>query len=85
VCIPDRDDLYGLLGCDKDDETTANGLFAIDIYGNDVGSGTTITTTAVTTPEPGAGLLVLLALLRSLCFNWFAGPFSPPHESTQNR
>jgi len=52
VCIPD-------LECDKDDQTTADGLFAIDMYGNDVKSTTTITATAITTPEPGAGLMVL--------------------------
>jgi hypothetical protein len=59
VCIPDLDDLFGLLGCDKDDETTADGLFAIDMYGKDVGADTTITTQAITAPEPGAGLMVL--------------------------
>jgi hypothetical protein len=68
VCIPDLDDLYGLLGCDKDDQTTADGLFAIDIYGNDVGSTTTITTQAITTPEPGAGLLVLFSALAFVMF-----------------
>lgn len=63
VCIPDADDLFGLLGCDQDDQTKADGLFAIDIYGNGVLSGTTIMTQAITTPEPGAGLLVLFTAL----------------------
>jgi hypothetical protein len=68
VCIPDLDDLFGLLGCDKDDVTTADGLFAIDMYGNGVGSQTTITTQAITAPEPGAGLLVLFSALAFALF-----------------
>ena len=67
VCIPDLDDLFGLLGCDKDDVTTADGLFAIDMYG-DVGPKTTITTQAITAPEPGAGLLVLFSALAFALF-----------------
>ena len=43
---------------DKDDQTTATGLFAIDIYGS-LTNGEPITTTAITTPEPSAGLMVL--------------------------
>jgi hypothetical protein len=56
MCVPDSDDEEG--GCDADDVVT-NGLFAIDMYGSDVVSGTSITTQAITTPEPGAGLMVL--------------------------
>ena len=55
-CVSDSDDEEG--GCDADDVVT-NGLFAIDMYGSDVLSGTSITTQAITTPEPGAGLMVL--------------------------
>jgi hypothetical protein len=61
VCIPDFDDFFG--GCNKDDQRTADGLFAIDMYGSDVGADTRITATAITTPEPGAGLLVLFSTL----------------------
>jgi len=46
----------------------SGGLFAIDIYGSDVLSGTTITTTAITTPEPGAGLMVLFSALAFALF-----------------
>jgi hypothetical protein len=45
-----------------------NGLFAIDIYGSDVRMGTSITTTAITTPEPGAGLMVLFSALAFALF-----------------
>lgn len=55
-CVPDSDDEEG--GCDPDD-VVSTGLFAIDIYGSDVLSSTVITTQAITTPEPGAGLMVL--------------------------
>jgi hypothetical protein len=65
VCIPDLDDFFG--GCNKEDQTTANGLFAIDMYGSGVSCNesvtpancTSITATAITAPEPGAGLMVL--------------------------
>jgi len=55
-CVPDSDDLEG--GCNPDD-VVSTGLFAIDMYGSDVGATTRITTQAITTPEPGAGLMVL--------------------------
>jgi hypothetical protein len=50
------------------------GLFAIDIYGNDVLSTTTITTTAITTPEPGAGLMVLFSALAFALFKLVRRP-----------
>jgi len=68
VCIPDLDDLYGLLGCNQDDQTTADGLFAIDMYGKDVGADTTITAQAITAPEPRAGLMVLFSTLAFCLF-----------------
>jgi hypothetical protein len=49
-------------------EQLTGGLFAIDMYGSDVMMGTSITTTAITTPEPGAGLMVLFSALAFALF-----------------
>jgi hypothetical protein len=79
VCIPDLDDLFGLLGCDKDDVTKADGLFAIDMYGSGVtctqtGQCTSIETQAITAPEPAAGLMVLFSALAFALFKLVRRP-----------
>jgi hypothetical protein len=56
------------------DEQLSGGLFAIDMYGTDVVMGTTITTTAITTPEPGAGLMVLFSALAFALFKLVRRP-----------
>ena len=55
-------------GCSGEGEQYVGGLFAIDLYGSDLINGTSITTTAITTPEPGAGLLVLFSALAFALF-----------------
>ncbi len=74
-CVPDTDMLLGLMdkvlfalpgGCQKwdpDDFKWVGGEFALDIEGADLAPGTTITAQAITTPEPGAGLMVLFGAL----------------------
>ncbi len=51
------------LKLDPDDYQFVGGEFAISIYGDDVTNGLQVTTQAVTTPEPGAGLMVLFGAL----------------------
>jgi hypothetical protein len=55
-------------------EQLTGGLFAIDMYGSDVVMGTSITTTAITTPEPGAGLMVLFSALAFALFKLVRRP-----------
>jgi hypothetical protein len=56
----------------------SGGLFAIDIYSSDHDLdnlvGATITTTAITTPEPGAGLMVLFSALAFALFKLVRRP-----------
>jgi len=62
-CVPDLDgDDDGKMGCNADDFTWVGGEFGIDIYG-DLAVGDKVTTQAITTPEPGAGLMVLFGAL----------------------
>jgi hypothetical protein len=61
-------------GCSGKGEQLVGGLFAIDMYGNDVNSNTTITTQAITTPEPGAGLMVLFSALAFALFKLVRRP-----------
>jgi hypothetical protein len=56
------------------EEELAGGLFAIDMYSSDVVMGTSITTTAITTPEPGAGLMVLFSALAFALFKLVRRP-----------
>ena len=48
---------------DPEDFKWVGGEFALDIEGADLPPGTTITAQAITTPEPGAGLMVLFGAL----------------------
>jgi hypothetical protein len=56
----------------------SGGLFAIDIYSSDHDLdslvGSTITTQAITTPEPGAGLMVLFSALAFALFKLVRRP-----------
>ncbi len=68
-CVPDLDgDDDGEMGCNSDDFAWVHGEFGIDIYG-DLTVGQAVTTQAITTPEPGAGLMVLFG---ALAFGLFA-------------
>jgi hypothetical protein len=60
--------------CTGEGQRLSGGLFAIDMYGSDVVMGTSITTTAITTPEPGAGLMVLFSALAFALFKLVRRP-----------
>ena len=65
--------LASVSGC-----SSSSGLFAIDIYSSDGDLdnlvGATITTQAITTPEPGAGLMVLFSALAFALFKLVRRP-----------
>jgi hypothetical protein len=61
TCVPDSDDAEG--SCDKDDQKFVGGEFTIDIEGSDLPAGTQITAQAITSPEPGTGLMFLFGVL----------------------
>jgi len=73
-CVADSDPLLAAIdkvlfalpgGCQKwdpDDYKFVGGEFGIDIYG-DLAVGQSVTTTAITTPEPGAAILLLYGAL----------------------
>jgi hypothetical protein len=70
---PDAAALVSKSACPEGEQLTG-GLFAIDMYGSDVVMGTSITTTAITTPEPGAGLMVLFSALAFALFKLVRRP-----------
>lgn len=65
-CVPDFDDLFGLLGCDEDD--WKGGIFGVDIEGTDLPPGTNISGSVITTPEPDSGLVLLFGTLVCIGF-----------------
>jgi hypothetical protein len=64
-CVPDLDDLFGLLGCDQDDVKMVNGEFGllIDATASENFAHQIVTGQTLTTPEPGAGIMILSAAL----------------------
>jgi hypothetical protein len=80
-CVADSDPILGAIdkvlfalpgGCQKwdpDDYKFVGGEFGIDIYG-DLAVGQSVTTTAITTPEPAAGLMVFSSALAFALLKW---------------